>query len=59
MNHYCFEKYESNHLGHIFRGCCTVQAMDAQQARELAQQKSGDHIRLFPVYVNPQDPYSR
>ncbi len=59
MNYYCFEKYENTQdRGIVFRGTHAVNAATSQEARTIAPEECGVHINLFPVYVNPGDPYS-
>lgn len=57
MTH-CFEKYEFNKKGRIFEGYIGVIASSNEEARELAQQQAGEHIKLVPIYISA-DPYSR
>jgi len=52
---YVFEKYEFNNRGRIFLGFETVHADNQEDAKNLAQEKVGEGIALFQIFV-PQDP---
>lgn len=51
---YVFEKYEFSNRGRVFLGYETVNATSTDEARDKAQNKLGDSISLFQIYV-PQE----
>jgi hypothetical protein len=51
---FVFEKYEFAERGRLFLGYISVNATSEEEAREIAQQKSGESVFLAHIY-HPQE----